>query len=96
MRLRVIHFGGRVVEIHDAGVVDEGVELGMVGDQLLANGGDAIGICDVEFDGLHSGIGFGDFGEVTFTAAGDDDLIAELVEGFVGVVAAYDDSSVAA
>ena len=80
--LGVVHHGGGVVDLHDAGVVDDGVEFGIVGDEFFADGGDVGGICDVEFDGLHAGVCVGDFGEVGFAAAGDDDLVAEFVECF--------------
>src|SRR6202012_1366705 len=80
--LRVVHHGGGFVDLHDAGVVHDSVEFGIVGDEFFADGGDVIWIRDVEFDGLHAGVRVGDFGEVAFAAAGDDDLIAEFVEGF--------------
>src|ERR1700722_18409908 len=79
--LRVVHHGGGVVDLHDSRVVDDGVKFREVGDEFFANAGDAGGMFDVEFVVAHIGIGFGDFGEVAFAAAGDDDFVAELVEG---------------
>jgi hypothetical protein len=66
---------------HDAGIVDQDVETGMLGDQLRRHGIDARRIGDVEFDRLHAGIGGDHFVQIGATASGDDHLVAELVEG---------------
>ena len=43
---------------------------------------DVGGVFDVEGDGGHAGIGGGGLVEDLLAAAGDDDFVAELVEGF--------------
>ena len=70
----------KVFGAHDAGVVDDGVEGGEVGDELGGEGADAGGVFDVEHGRRHAGIGGDCFIEHLFAAAGDDDVIAEFVE----------------
>ena len=65
---------------HDAGVVEQHIERGESGGQLVDHAGDAGGIFDVEDDGLDAGIGGGDGVERALPAAGDDDLVAQLVQ----------------
>ena len=79
---QVFGLSEKVFGAHDAGVVDDGVEGGEVGDEIGGEGADAGGVFDVEYDGGHAGIGGDCFIEHLFAAAGDDDVIAEFVEGF--------------
>ena len=67
---------------HDAGVVDDGVEGGMVDGELRGDLADVGGVFDVEDDGGHTGVGGGGVVEDLLAAAGDDDFVSELVEGF--------------
>ena len=73
--------GEDVFGAHDAGVEDDGVESGEVGDELCGEGADAGGVFDVEDGGGHAGVGGGGLVEELFAAASDDDFVAELVEG---------------
>jgi len=65
-----------VLWAHDAGVVDDGVERGEVGDELGGEGTDAGGVFDVEDGGGHAGIGGDGLVEDLLASAGDDDVIA--------------------
>ena len=74
--------GEEVFGAHDAGVVDDYVEGGVVGRRAGGDFADVGGVFDVELDGAHAGIGGGGLVEDLLAAAGDDDLVAEVVEGF--------------
>ena len=76
----VVDPAGGPVGQHDAGVVDQHVEIGMVGDQPGCHGVDAGGIGDIEFDRLHAGVGGDDLVEMGPAAAGNDHLVAALVK----------------
>jgi len=68
--------GEEVFGAHDAGVVDDGVEGGEVGDELGGEGADACGVFDVEYGRGHAGVGGDGLVEDLLAAAGDDDVIA--------------------
>lgn len=72
----------QVFGAHDAGVVDDGVEGGVIGGELSGDFADVGGVFDVEDDGGHAGVGGGGLAEDLFAAAGDDHFVSELVEGF--------------
>lgn len=76
-----VSLGKEVLRTHDAGVVDDNVEAGEVGDQLCGEGANAVGVFDVEDRGGHAWVGGGGFVKELLTAAGDDDFISQLVEG---------------
>ena len=67
---------------HDAGVVDDYVEGGVVLRQLRGYFADVGGVFDVELDGADAWICGGGLVEDLLPAAGDDDFVAEFVEGF--------------
>ena len=71
----------KVFGAHDAGVVDDDVEGGEVGGQFLSEGADAGCVFDVEDRGGHAGVCGDGFVKDFFAAAGDDDFVAEFVEG---------------
>src|SRR6185437_10222776 len=66
---------------HDAGVVDEDVEGGEVGGDFGGEGFNRGRIFDIEREGSHAGVGGDGLIEHGLTAAGNDDLVALLVEG---------------
>ena len=66
---------------HDAGVVDDDVERGVVSGEFCGEGADAGGVFNVEDGGGHAGVGGGGLVEGLLAATGDDDFVAELVEG---------------
>jgi len=68
--------------VHDAGVIDEDVEGGILAGDLGGKGGERVEILHVEDGGLHAGIGGGNFIEEGFAASGNDELITFFVEGF--------------
>jgi DNA-binding HxlR family transcriptional regulator len=72
---------------HDAGVVDDDVKRGVVGGELLGEGADAGGVFDVEDGGGHAGVGCDGLVEDLLAAAGDDDLVAEFMEGLCDAAA---------
>ena len=74
--------GQEVFRAHDACVVDDDVERGVVLRQLRGSFADVGGVFDVELDGADARIGGGGLVEDLLAAAGDDDFVAELVEGF--------------
>ena len=76
-RLREEVFGA-----HDAGVVDDDVEGWVGGGEFGGYGADVGRVFDVEGDGGHAGVGGGGVVEDGLAAAGDDDFVAEGVEGF--------------
>lgn len=78
----VVDPAGRLIWQHDAGVVDEHVEVGMFGDQLGRRSVNARVVGDVELDSRHAGIGGDDLIEVGSPAPRDDHLVATLVERF--------------
>jgi hypothetical protein len=67
---------------HDAGVVNDDVEGGEVRGEFLREGADACGVLDVEDCGGNAWVGGGGFVEDLFAASGDDNFVAEFVEGF--------------
>ena len=72
---------GEVFILHDAGVVDEDVERGEAADEVRGEGGEGVEAGHVEDCGGHARIGCRDFVEQSLAAAGDNDLVAELVKG---------------
>src|SRR5207244_7934815 len=78
----LVNRDGGVVDLHDAGVVDQHVELRVVRDESGGDGGDAGRVLNVKLDPPHAGIGAGDLSEVPFSSTGDDHLIAAFVECF--------------
>ena len=66
---------------HDARVVNDDVEGREVGDEFLAEVADGSRVFDVEIRRGQARIGFGGLIEDLLTTAGDDDFVAELVEG---------------
>jgi hypothetical protein len=66
---------------HDAGVMDDDVERREVGGELLGEGADAGGVFDVQGGGGHAWVGGYGLVEDLLAATGDDDFVAELVEG---------------
>jgi hypothetical protein len=78
---RVVDLTGGRVGLHDAGVIDEDVEVGMLGDQLRRHTVDARRIGDVELNRFHAGVGRDHHVEVAAPATRDDDLVVELVQG---------------
>ncbi len=76
-----VRWSVEVFGAHDAGVVDDYVEGGVVGGDLLGEGGDVGGVFDVEDGGGHAGVGGGGFVEDGLAAAGDDYFVAEGLEG---------------
>jgi hypothetical protein len=73
--------GEEVFGTHDASVVDDDVEGGIVGNQFCCEGTDVGSVFDVEDCGGHAGIGGDSVVEDLFAAAGDDDFVAEFMEG---------------
>jgi hypothetical protein len=71
-----VGLGEEVFGVHNAGVVDDDVEAGEVGDELCGEGANAGGVFDVEDCGGHAWIGGGGFVKDLLTAAGDDDFIS--------------------
>jgi len=71
----------KVLAAHDAGVVDEDVEGGELSDNLPGKCTDGGAVFDIELERLDARVGGGGFGESAEAAAGDDDLVAESVEG---------------
>src|SRR5713226_4422006 len=67
--------------MHDAGVVDQHVELRVLRDEPAGDGGNAGRVFDVQLDPSHAWVCLGDLGEVPLSPAGYDYLIAALVEG---------------
>ena len=89
-----------VFRTHDAGVVNDDIEGGEVGDEFLGEGADAGSVFNVECCGGHAGIGGDGVVENLLAAAGDDDLVAEIVKGLCqsaadAGAAASDEDSVA-
>jgi hypothetical protein len=66
----------------NAGVVDDDVESGMLGDQASHHGVDAARMGDVELDRLRAGIGSDDLVKIHMPTSRDDHLVVELVERF--------------
>jgi hypothetical protein len=79
--LGVVQRTGGIVEGHHPGVVDHHVEGGVLGDQRLRHLLDLRRVGDVEFDGVHAGVGADDLVQQGLASAGDDDLVAQAVEG---------------
>src|SRR6266404_6379946 len=71
---RVIDLSRRLIWLHDAGVVDEHVQIGMLFDQLFRGAIDAGGIGDVELERRHARIG-GDYCVEMPTAAPSDNYL---------------------
>src|SRR6185295_6317343 len=69
-----------VVNLHDSGVVDQDVELGVLRDELLRHRGDALWVLKTQFDRDHSRIRLHDCFQVRFPAAGNDDLISAVLQ----------------
>jgi len=61
--------------------VDDDVERGEVCSEFLCEGADAGGVFDVKRRGGHAWVGGDCVVEDLLAAAGDDDFVAELVEG---------------
>lgn len=66
---------------HDACVEDDNIYGGKVGGELPGEGRDRCRIFNVESYRRNTGIGFGGLVEELLPAAGDDDFVAEFVEG---------------
>ena len=77
-----VGFVEEVFGAHDAGVVDDDVEGGEVRGEFLRDGADAGCVLDVEGYGSHAWVSGDGFVEDLFAASGDDDFVAEFVEGF--------------
>jgi len=68
--------------LHDAGIVDDDIDAGMRGGRLCGKGLDVVGVHHVDGERRHAGIGRCHLVECLLPAAGDDHLVAELVESF--------------
>jgi len=78
----IFGLGEQVFEAHDAGALDDCVEGWKVGDELGGKGANAECILDVEDGGGHTRVRGDGVVEELFATAGDDDLVAQCVEGF--------------
>ncbi len=79
--VRVFGLVEEVFGTHDAGVVDDDVEGGVVGGELRGDAADVGGVFDVE-DRWRTCRGWRRWSRRgLLAAAGDDDFVAELVEG---------------
>ena len=76
----VAHGVLRVIQQHDAGIVDQDVQCGMLGKQRRGGPRDAAGIGDVQLDRGHAGVAVKHRLQPVLAAARDDDLVASLVE----------------
>ena len=77
---RVIDLCAGLVWLHDAGIVDEHVHIGVLGDQLVGGAVDAGRIADVQFDRRQTWIGLDHGIEMAAATARDDQLVAALVQ----------------
>ena len=67
---------------HNSRIINQDIQLGMVGGNLLGKGRNGIGILDVECDGGHAGIGVCGFVQDLLATSGDNDFIAESIKSF--------------
>jgi hypothetical protein len=77
----IIHRPGRVVERHDAGIVDQHVQRRELRRQPVRDGLDTVGVGDVQLHPGHAGIGGGHLLQQRKAPARDDHLVAEPMEG---------------
>jgi hypothetical protein len=70
----------RVFTPGDSGIIDQNVEFRELFPDAGREGIDGLRIFNVELHTAHAGVGGGDLVEESLTAAGDDDLIAALME----------------
>src|SRR6202158_4828019 len=66
--------------LHDTGVVDQDVELRILGDELLCHRGDALRVLKVQLDRDHSGIRLRRYFQMRSPATGNDDLVPAFVQ----------------
>ncbi|MDT4867590.1 hypothetical protein FQZ97_1025120 [compost metagenome] len=81
-RKLIVHRTFGMIEQHDAGIVDQHVELRVIGSEVLRCCLDAGRVVDVEFKCGHAGVGVERLLQPRLATSGDDHLIAEFVEGF--------------
>jgi len=67
--------------------MDDYVECGVVGGEFGGDLADVGGVFDVENDGGHAGVGGGGVFEDLLATTGDDDFVAELMEGLCDAAA---------
>ena len=72
--------GSRIVERHDAGIVDDHVQCRMAADHILGHLLYLLRIIDVQAHCIDARVGLGDFIQQCLTAPRNDHFIATLVE----------------
>src|ERR1700722_15207276 len=71
---------GQVFAPGDSGIVDQDVEFRELFPNVGCEAVDGMRVCNVELHAAHARVCGSDLVEESLTAAGDDDLIAELME----------------
>src|SRR5258708_22737428 len=76
----VVDDARRIVNLHDTGVVDQDVELRILGDELLCYRGDALRVLKVQLDRDYSGIRLPRCFQMRFPPTGNDDQVPAFVQ----------------
>ncbi len=78
----IVDGAGGLVRKHDAGVVDQYVQLRVFGDEPGCDGLNALWISDVELDRFDPRVGGNDCIEMSFTPPRNNDFVSALMERF--------------